>query len=210
MRGLVTAGGDLVSPEIFKEEYGKVDYKIAVDSGMKFFLKNNCRPDIVIGDFDSISKEGKDFIKENKIPIKEYSAKKDWTDLELGIEYLINKGCQSITILGGTGTRFDHSLANIFMLARYYQKGIQLILRNDFNRIQVTDNLVTIPKKYKYLSILPIFSEGAVVTLQGVAYPAKETKLIFGSTRGVSNEIIEEQATISVLDGLVYIVESNE
>lgn len=210
MIGLITAGGEITSPKVFMEEYNKSDFRIAADSGVEFYLRNGVVPDRVLGDFDSISKEGKSFIKEKKISVSSFPPEKDYTDLELCIDFLIEKGCKNITILGGVGDRMDHSLANLFMMIRFYKAGITIALRNDLMKIQVLEGKLSLKKEYEFLSVVPADPLGIVASLEGFYYPLDNRKIPLGSTLGVSNYIIEEEGHIDIAEGTAYIIQTNE
>lgn len=210
MRGLITAGGDLTNQEIFSEEYDKADIRIAVDSGIEFYYRYKKLPEMVLGDFDSISKDGKEFISDERIETSSFPPEKDYTDLELGIEYLAEKGCRKIVILGAVGDRIDHSLANLFMMVRFYKKGIDLILKNNLMKIQVVEGEIEIQKDYKFLSVVPVSQEGIEITLEGFYYPLKNHPVEMGSTLAVSNFLTGERGRIKISKGTGFVIETNE
>ena len=210
MRGLITAGGDLTNQEIFSEEYDKADIRIAVDSGIEFYYRYKKLPEMVLGDFDSISKDGKEFISDERIETSSFPPEKDYTDLELGIEYLAEKGCRKIVILGAVGDRIDHSLANLFMMVRFYKKGIDLILKNNLMKIQVVEEEIEIQKDYKFLSVVPVSQEGIEITLEGFYYPLKNHPVEMGSTLAVSNFLTGERGRIKISKGTGFVIETNE
>lgn len=210
MIGLITAGGDLTNQEIFIEEYNKADICIAVDSGIEFYYRYEKEPEIVLGDFDSISEEGREFIMERKIETSSFPPEKDYTDLELGIDYLIEKGCKKIILLGAVGDRIDHSLANLFMMVRFYKKGISVILKNNLMKVQVLEGEIEIKKNYAFLSVVPVTSEGIELTLEGFYYPLKNHPVEMGSTLAVSNYLTGDTGRIRISKGTGFVIETNE
>ena len=93
------------------------DCMLASDSGMEFFRRTGIVPDVIIGDFDSVNADTLDFFKKkNDIEWTKLNPMKDDTDTEAAIRLAIEKGAQSITLLGATGSRIDHVLANIELL----------------------------------------------------------------------------------------------
>ncbi|MDO5649259.1 MAG: thiamine diphosphokinase [Gallicola sp.] len=210
MRGLITAGGELTEEKIFLEEYKKSTLRIAADSGVEFYQRSKKVPDLVVGDFDSILQGGKAFIKDKSIPVFSFPKEKDYTDLELGIEYLIEQGCREITILGGIGNRIDHSLANLFMMIRYYREGVSIVLRNDLMKIQVLEGSMELEKDYEFISVVPANSKSITVTLKGFYYPLEKREMVLGSTLGVSNYLVEESGFIDIIKGTAFIIQTNE
>ena len=100
-------------------------FLIAVDRGLEFFYKHKIKPDYIVGDFDSIAPEIIAWYKEwTEIPIREFNPVKDASDTEIAVRYAVESGYGNITILGGTGTRLDHVMANIQVLSIPARAGI--------------------------------------------------------------------------------------
>ncbi len=88
---------------------------VAADGGVRFFKKNNLKPDILIGDFDSAPKLSVEYLKE--IEVIRYPSRKDKTDSQLALELAMERGAKDIEICGAVSdSEIDHSLANIFLL----------------------------------------------------------------------------------------------
>lgn len=167
-------------------------------------------PHLVLGDFDSISKEGLDFIRDRDIEIQKFPKMKDETDTELAIIYLIKKGCKDITITGVTGSRMDHTLSNIFLLKDLKNQGIAAKIVDDNNTIYYEDKTFKIEKTDDYISIVPLNKEGISISLKGFLYPLDRKQISFGSTMGISNEIKEEFGIIQIHSGEVLIFKSRD
>ena len=210
MIGLLTAGGDLSRKKVFLSCYQKADLKIAVDSGSEYYYKYKKLPDLVLGDFDSISKDAYHYLSRNKIELKKFPPEKNATDLELGIDYLISKGCEKVQVLGGIGNRVDHSLANIFLLKKYFDQGIEIVLINDLMELEMIKGRITVYNHYQYSSILPITDKGIKLSLKGFYYPLENYYYPFGSTLGVSNYLVGDRGEIEIHEGLAILVKTNE
>jgi len=87
------------------------DWIIAADSGYRTAAALGIRPHIAMGDFDSY----RDPLPQD-MPILRVPAEKDVTDTMLACEFARDKGCRTLTVVGGTGGRIDHSLTNLFYL----------------------------------------------------------------------------------------------
>lgn len=210
MIGMLVAGGEIKNYDNFLEYYNIADITIAVDSGAKFFLETEKKPDILIGDLDSIDMDSLNYIVKNNIETIKYPIEKDLTDLEIAINYLIDNNCTEIYAIGTLGSRFDHSLANITLLKKIYDKKIKCYLINDKNRIQYTENNVFIRTKYNNISIVPISLDGIIITLENFYYPLENYFLEYGSTRCISNYLIKETGNINIYRGSALIIESND
>ena len=103
------------------------DCMLASDSGMEFFRRTGIVPDAIIGDFDSVNADTLDFFKKkNDIEWTKLNPMKDDTDTEAAIRLAIEKGAQRITLLGATGSRIDHMLANIELLGIGLRQKVQM------------------------------------------------------------------------------------
>ena len=139
------------------------------------------------------------------------AAEKDETDSELAIQTAIEQGASAITILGWLGgARFDHTMANILLLAGFETTPIRLVdgpsvcwlLRGPGRAIidgQVDD----------LLSLLPLTGEATGVRTQGLYYPLHGETLRFGKPRAVSNVLTQEQAEVSLEEGLLLLIHTN-
>ena len=88
---------------------------VAVDGGVRFFLKYKTRPDILIGDFDSLPRLSKKFL--SGVEVIKHPVMKDKTDSHLAIDMILNRGAKDILIGGAISTNeIDHVLGNVFLL----------------------------------------------------------------------------------------------
>ncbi len=215
MRVVIISGGHI--EDVFALDWMKkntYDYLIAADSGMNFLHRNRIVPDIVAGDFDSVDDDSLDeFSSLPDIEMLRLNPIKDDTDTEFVIREAIRRGATEITLLGATGTRLDHGLANVYMLGIGLEEGVQIQIIDAHNRIRMIDDVVEIPKAEQfgdYISILPVKGDAKGVTLSGVKYPLKDAHMSSFSSLGVSNEIVEEKANISVMEGILLVIESRD
>lgn len=102
-----------------EESRGKKITLVAADKGMEWFMKNReFIPDLAVGDFDSLSEEGKKYMESLKGPeIIRLKPEKDDSDTQSAVNQMIRRGAKDILILGATGTRLDHVLANLGLLS---------------------------------------------------------------------------------------------
>ena len=130
MRGVVVSAGNKVSEEILKK-YLNDSYIICCDGGIKNFYELDTLPNLIVGDFDSIDENGRKFIEDNNIEKNVYNTVKNFTDTEAAIDILLERGFEEIVILGATGTRLDHTLANIFLLQKLFGRSKATIVDNN-------------------------------------------------------------------------------
>lgn len=215
MKFLIVSGGE--TTDDFVEEViknGGFDVILAADSGMDFLYRTRILPDIIVGDFDSVSPKVLDYFREHEyIDICALNQEKDDTDTEFAIREAIRRGAKEITIIGGTGTRIDHVLGNISLLGIGLEEGISIELLDAHNRIRMIDHSVVLKKaeQYgKYISLVPYSEKVTGVTLRGLKYPLTDHTLGGFNSLGISNEIVEQEATIELASGKLLVIESRD
>ncbi len=217
---VIFSGGrtDLVfAAEFMKDQ--KNAFLIAADRGLEALMSLGLRPNAVIGDFDSASKETIDqvnsFEKEDDITVIRLNPVKDDTDTEAAVRFALenNKEPGDIYILGGTGSRVDHILGNISILGLGKDFGKKIILLDENNRIELLFESRTILKEEAFgdfVSLIPFGDEVTGLTLKGFKYPLKNGVLKGFNSLGISNEIVSKEAQISFDSGVLIMVQSKD
>ncbi len=209
--GLIVGGGRKPDIKWLRDAFNQASYVIAADRGYDHFASAGLEPDEIVGDLDSVSQESLVKIHDSGIPVFRYPPEKDVTDLTIAIERMVEKGVDTLWIAGSTGSRVDHSLSAILALHGYLSKGLQVKLIDDKNALALVSGTINIEKGlYTYLSVLPADVSGATVSLVGCKYPLSHKKIAFGSSLGVSNEIVDDRAHVTVHEGLVYLIQSTD
>lgn len=208
MKAIVIANGKINNINMLKEIKKKYDFILAVDGGTNHCVRASILPDLIIGDLDSISKEALEVSRDNSIPIEKFPSKKDSTDTELAIDYLIDKGFSDITLAGVTGSRMDHTLGNILLLSKLKDMGVKGRIIDENNVIYLVDHELILEKEEdSFVSLIPTTNSGINVSLKGFEYELKKVDVRFASTICISNKITEEKGIITIHKGkaLVFI-----
>lgn len=215
MRYVIISGG-YIDDAFALDWLGKNEYDcmIAADSGMNFLHRNGIVPDIIAGDFDSVASNSLAYFQGlNHVQIVQLNPIKDDTDTEFVIREAIRRGATEITILGATGTRLDHVLANVHLLGIGLEMGISMEIVDKHNRIRMIDTNMEIKREEQFgsfVSILPINGDTKGVTLEGMKYPLQDADVRCFSSLGVSNEITADKARLSVKQGILLVIESRD
>ena len=200
---IICNGEDYTEKKI-KQYCSNSDYIIAVDGGLKILEKLSIKPNLILGDMDSLNENI--LIKYNDIKKEKYSTDKDFTDSELAIQKAINFNPEKISILAATGSYIDHSFANMINLLRNYNAKIDIKI--------VTENSIIFPiinKKIlrdysgKRFSIFPI-GEVKGIILKGCKYTFKDKSDLLPIDYSISNVIIRNKACISVKKGMLICI----
>jgi thiamine pyrophosphokinase len=221
MRIVIVSGGhieDAFAVKWIKEH--QYEYMIAVDRGMEFFHRNGLTPDLIVGDFDSVSSKVLDFYRgSTETQMITLNPIKDDTDTEFAIHKAIEKGATTITLLGATGSRLDHVLANMELLGITFRHDrgdgtrVEMDIIDSHNRIYMTDQSIELKKDRqfgKYVSLIPVTMEVKGLTLIGFKYPLYNHTLKKFTSLGISNEITESVAAIAFKEGILLVIESRD
>ena len=128
MHIVIFAGGTLQPGKAFYAALDSADMFIAADSGAATALQYGCIPGIVVGDFDSLDESLLEDLGKRGSEIRRAAVEKDETDTELAVQVAIDEGATKITLVGALGgTRFDHTMANILLLAGFEDVPIMLV-----------------------------------------------------------------------------------
>lgn len=215
MRYIIISGGHI--DDAFALEWlekNKYDCMIAADAGMDFLYRNHFIPDIIVGDFDSAKSAGIQYFRGlNDVQIIKLNPVKDDTDTEFAIREAIRRGASEITLLGATGTRLDHVLANIYLLGIGLENNVDIQIVDEHNRIRMIDSCFELEKSKQfgtYVSVLPVKGDAKGITLEGMKYPLDHADVSCFSSLGVSNEIVDDVAQIQIEQGILLVIESRE
>ncbi len=180
------------------------DFIIAVDGGANKLLKTKFKPNFIIGDMDSISKNA--LKKFRQVETEVFPREKDLLDLELALNYCIKNKFKEILILGAIGSRVDMTLTNVFSLLQIPQKIKAKIIHENQEIYLVPKKLVIEGTPGETISLFPINGKVKGLTLKGFKYELENYSLPFGIGKGLSNVFKNKKVSISFKDGLLLCV----
>lgn len=211
MKCIIAANGALTATKEILSQINSADMVIAADGGAGHLHQMNIIPDIIIGDLDSLSSATLDFYRSKQVPMMTHPARKNQTDTELCIDYALGQGCSQIILLGVTGHRLDHTLANVFLLRRLADNGISARIIDAHNEIYlVLSHLIVRGTPGDLLSVIPVSETVTGLTLTGLEYPLTDKTLNMGTALGVSNCFTGTEAEIHIDSGAVLVTKSRE
>ena len=188
---------------------------IAADRGVEFFEETDMEPDVAVGDFDSLSEAGAEYMKTlTHTEIRRLKPEKDDSDTQSAVNYAIEQGAEKITVLGATGNRIDHLMANFGLLMLGKNKNTQIILADAYNYMRLIGNGTILKKEEqfgKYVSFFPMGGDVCGLTLKGFKYPLNGYRLkTEDSGLTVSNEIQENEAEVTFDSGTLLMIMSRD
>jgi thiamine pyrophosphokinase len=210
MHAVIFAGGTLQPDVAVAQALACADLIIAADRGTLLALQYGYTPALVVGDFDSLTLPAQE-LEARGCTIIRVAAEKDETDTELAIQAALEQGADTITLLGGLGgARFDHTLANIFLLAAFKTVPIRIVDGPMVCWLLCGPGEAHIHgRPGDLLSLFPFSDDAIGVSTSNLYYPLQEATLHFGKPRGVSNVLVESHAQVKLQEGMLLIVHTN-
>jgi thiamine pyrophosphokinase len=190
------------------------DLVVAVDGGAAWLVSIGRRPDALVGDLDSVEPALALRLEEEGVTVERHPAEKDSSDSELALDYALRRGADRIVMLGAIGgVRLDHELANVLLLAagRKDPRNLDLrLIRGGvcMRALQGGSSLVIEAGTGSLVSLLPVGGDAEGVTTGGLRYPLRDEPLPLGSTRGLSNEVAAQPATVQLRHGTLLVIET--
>ncbi|PQP81796.1 thiamine diphosphokinase [Paenibacillus sp. PCH8] len=211
MKRIVIFTGGNLSAELM-EELREDDMIIAADRGALFLIQHGVQPHIAVGDFDSITEAEQTIVRNNSIQfIACDPVHKDLTDTEMAFETALDHEPSHILMLGATGTRMDHTLANVHIMVRAMQHQISCAIQDKHNYMTLTTSRTVVEHRdYTYVSLLPLTHEVTGISLEGFMYPLDHATIRMGQSLGVSNKLLGTTGTITIDSGMLLIIQSKD
>jgi len=187
------------------------DLLIAADGGALPLLRVGRLPRLVIGDLDSLDAASEAHLIEHGVELRRFPREKDETDLELALLHAVAAGATAIDILGALGGRWDHTLANVALLALPELRTLRARLLADRQELfLVRDSAALEGRVGDTVSLLPLTPEARGVTTRGLLYPLEEATLRYERARGVSNVLLAPPGWVSLRKGLLLVVHHDD
>lgn len=201
---VIVGAGSFTESELLLSDQ---DFLIAADGGYDRVCALGRTPDLVIGDFDSL----------HRIPNHPSTivlpTEKDDTDMAAAVEEGVRRGFRQFAIYGGMGGRFEHSVANLQLLAGMKTRGLHAVLYGSKEKIFFLRG----PEKMEFAAgekgFLSVFSHSDVcvgVNERGLKYALYDQTLTNQMVIGISNEFIGQQAMVSVEQGLLCLIQERK
>ena len=200
-------GNDATRPEVaedFKarQAAGEFDYVIAVDAGFAHLEAIGAVPDMAVGDFDSLG-----YVPKCR-RVSRHPVKKDKSDMELAMEKALSWGHDELIVYGALGARLDHTLANLQLFAKFSERDVYVTAVADTYAVR----LLTGPDVFELPALgggtVSVFSANDMargVIERGMEYSIDDEPLSNRTSRGLSNELTGEEATVAVEEGTLYV-----
>ncbi len=206
-RAIIFANGSLMDPETVRRFLRPDDLLIAADGGTRHALALGLTPSVIIGDLDSLSAGDRCWTVEHGARLVEYSTDKNETDLELAIDYALDRDCREIVIVAALGGRLDQALGNLSLLTDPRLATFDLRLDDGLEEaFFIRSHTVVTGAPGDLVSLLPWGGEVTGVRTEGLRWPLRRETLYPHKTRGISNEMLAEIAQVEIDSGLLLVI----
>ena len=218
MLSVIVLSGDIRDDAMCLHWLSQADDIICADGGARHLQRMQCRPHLMIGDFDSVDHLAMSWIRNQSVPLERHPVHKDETDAELAMLAAINRKTgqdrqHDLVVLGALGSRPDHVMATQLLAVRLAAPSRAWLLSDGLNRIYTLtggQNLdIQMPERINVrwiLSAIPMSDTVTGLSYTGLTYPLDQATLERGSTRGVSNRFTaSNHATLSLESGILLI-----
>ena len=210
-RIIIFANGEIPRLENARLLLQTDDYIICADGGTRHALALGLKPNLVIGDMDSIDKEQWQKLKNAGVPIELFPRDKDETDLELAINRAIELKPKTLLIIGALGGRLDQTFGNTALLSDARLAAMNTRLDDGLEEIFFCrDQEEVRGRSGDIVSLIPWGNPVQGVQTQGLKWPLRSETLLPEKTRGISNELTGEVASITITSGLLLVVHRRE
>lgn len=209
-RAVIIANGDLEAVDFYRSLLKDDDLIICVNGGSGHALVLGLKPDLVIGDLDSLLPDDQKKIEKLSPRLLKHPSAKDKSDLELAIDKAVEMQPGQILIIGALGgARADHAFINLLLLQIPLRQGIPARIVDHKQEIFLAKTEIVIEGNAgEYLSLFSLTAETSGIFTEGLKYPLQGESLYFASTLGLSNELTDNQVKIIVKSGLLLVIKT--
>lgn len=214
-RIIIFANGELPDLNQARPLLQPEDYIICADGGTRHALTLAVQPDLIVGDMDSLEKGQLETLQKAGVSIELFPRDKNETDLELAIYRALELKPTQIIIMAALGGRLDQTLANITLLTDSRLTTVRPGSGQAFN-IRLDDGVEEVficrdqvevhGRSGDLVSLIPWQGAVSEVQTQNLKWALRKETLHPDKTRGISNEMTDGMASVSIGSGLLLIV----
>lgn len=208
----IVAGGPEDELPNLNVDFEKEEQWIGVDRGALYLLERGIIPAKAFGDFDSITTEEWDRVAAMVPDYVQFPAEKDETDLEIALNAAVKQHPEAIFLYGVTGGRLDHFFGAVTLLMKKELDCPVMIVdrQNEISVYSPGEAAIAQKEKWPYISFFAMSEQVEGLTLSGFKFPLHNYTVQKGSSRCVSNELIEKKGVFSFRSGILMVIRSRD
>jgi thiamine pyrophosphokinase len=194
------------------DQLADADLIVAADGGARWLDAIGVRPHLLIGDLDSVDPDLIVRLAAEGVSVERHPVDKDASDAELALDRATASGADEVVVLGALGgERLDHELANLFLLAdpSWQVRNLRVVRGGTVVRAVLGgEQLSLLGAIGDLVSLLPIGGDAEGVRTAGLRFPLSGECLRLGPSRGLSNRVVDQPASVSLERGTLLVVET--
>jgi len=208
-RAVIFVHGQIPDLETVRQLTRPGDTILAANGGTRHVLALELTPSIVIGDLDSLTGDDVRKLEIAGTEIRRHSRDKNETDFELALNYSIEAGYREILVVAALGYRLDQTLGNLSLLTDPRLSTLDVRLDDGVEEVFFMRNQGQVRGVAgDTVSLIPWGGDVTGVSTDGLRWPLGGETLYPDKTRGISNELLGESASVNMESGLLLIVHS--
>ena len=180
----------------------RVGVVVAADSGFDLAVELELEPDLVVGDFDSVTRSA-ELARLPARRVRRADRDKALTDAELGLQALTGRGCTRIIVAGGGGGRFDHQLAVLGLFER--DPRLQVWLTGAEHMEAIAGRAHFRGHLGCTVSLFPLAGSAGGLASRGLRWPLDGLRLQRGYA-SVSNVVVADHWQVTVETGRLLMI----
>jgi thiamine pyrophosphokinase len=200
-RALLAIGGELPELEFLRILLEDYDLLVAADAAALNLHSLGIIPDVVIGDFDSITEIRHHLQELGAVMIED--ADQERSDFEKAMQWLVDRGHSQIDLIGVAGGMTDHMLNNFSVIATFARDLRMRIIEPTMIAHVITGKFSTMVPPHTRISLIPLPS--ARLTTSGLRWNLDDETLELGLRHGASNQSIDQPLVVNVHQGTVAV-----
>lgn len=206
-RILIFANGHLPDLDAARAIIRSDDFIVAADGGTRHALALGLTPHLIVGDLDSITDWERKIMEAAGVQVIQFPRDKNETDLELALQHAAEMQPEQVIIIGALGGRLDQTLGNIALLSDSRLPTLDLRLDDGVEELYFCRSQAEVHgRSGELVSLIPWGVPVEGVRTEGLRWPLSDETLYPNKTRGISNELMDEQAAVRIRSGLLLIV----
>lgn len=206
-RIVIISGGQIDDYSWYKDFWLREDLIICADSGVDHARKLGVVPYLIVGDLDSATQDSLQYFQQLGSKIIAYNPEKSQTDTQIALEYALERNPDEIVFLAATGDRLDHTWSNILLLTSLIEKQIKAVIVRKAEELSLITDRVEIKGQIgEIVSLLPITPKVTGIKTKGLKYSVPGGFFTISNPYGVSNEMIEKDASIEIEEGILLMI----
>ena len=209
-RIVIFANGEAGDLDAIRSLISGDDEVICADGGAVHAYHAGITPHAIIGDLDSLDEhpEVRAELEARGVRLCRFPADKDFTDLELALDYARDQNAEAVLIVCAFGGRIDHQLENILLCTLPKYRSIAMTLSDGRQEAVLLHGPAAhqmTGKAGEVFSLIPLSPEVTNISVEGARWPLARAQLQFGGSLSISNTIQGDAIVVSLEAGSVLL-----